>query len=352
MPLRVVQWATGAVGTQALRQVIDHPELELVGVWVSSAAKDGVDAGSLCGRPATGVPATTSKTAILALNADVVLHCPAAIGDFDTDVIDLLASGKNVISTVAYFSPRTDGHDVVARAEKACADGGTTLFGTGLDPGFVCDRVAAVLTGCVTDIERIRMSEATDISAYANPGLLTDLGVGKPLEELDMENDQIQHMVLRLFPSAVARLADHLGLDIDEVRLTGFPELAFATTDLDLAIGRIPEGTLSGGCYEYGAYHDEDLVVSHRWAFYAERDAIPEHWPKAPLPTPDAGLPYVATVDITGRPNLSTTMSFSDPEDTIFLPTATCAVRAIPAVIDAPPGLLREELFGCWRGGR
>lgn len=61
MKYRVVQWATGSVGSWALRQIIEHPDLELVGVWVSSAAKDGRDAGELCGLPVTGVRATTSK---------------------------------------------------------------------------------------------------------------------------------------------------------------------------------------------------------------------------------------------------------------------------------------------------
>jgi len=32
MPYRVIQWSTGNVGRFALRCVIGHPELELVGV--------------------------------------------------------------------------------------------------------------------------------------------------------------------------------------------------------------------------------------------------------------------------------------------------------------------------------
>ena len=43
--LRVVQWATGNIGTRALREVIRHPSLELVGVLVYDPDKDGVDAG-------------------------------------------------------------------------------------------------------------------------------------------------------------------------------------------------------------------------------------------------------------------------------------------------------------------
>ena len=54
MPYRVIQWTTGNVGRYALRQILDHPELELAGVYVTSAAKAGRDAGELCERPADG----------------------------------------------------------------------------------------------------------------------------------------------------------------------------------------------------------------------------------------------------------------------------------------------------------
>ena len=46
---RVVQWSTGSVGASALRAIIEHPDLELVGVVVSDPAKEGRDAGELCG---------------------------------------------------------------------------------------------------------------------------------------------------------------------------------------------------------------------------------------------------------------------------------------------------------------
>ena len=49
MSIRVVQWSTGNVGRHAIAGIAARPELELVGVWVSSAAKDGVDAGELAG---------------------------------------------------------------------------------------------------------------------------------------------------------------------------------------------------------------------------------------------------------------------------------------------------------------
>jgi hypothetical protein len=60
-PIRVIQWATGSMGRSALRRVIEHPDLELVGVHVYDERKVGVDAGTLARRPPTGVRASESR---------------------------------------------------------------------------------------------------------------------------------------------------------------------------------------------------------------------------------------------------------------------------------------------------
>ncbi|MCZ6784979.1 MAG: hypothetical protein O7G30_16900 [Proteobacteria bacterium] len=73
---RVVQWATGVVGSAALRGILRHPKLELVGVKVYSEAKEGLDAGDIIGTDRTRVRATRDVDAIMALNA-VPLVCDA-----------------------------------------------------------------------------------------------------------------------------------------------------------------------------------------------------------------------------------------------------------------------------------
>jgi 4-hydroxy-tetrahydrodipicolinate reductase len=70
----VIQWATGNTGQRALREVIREPSYELAGVLVYDPAKDGVDAGDLCGEPATGIVATTDRDAVLALDADCCIY--------------------------------------------------------------------------------------------------------------------------------------------------------------------------------------------------------------------------------------------------------------------------------------
>ena len=51
---RVVQWSTGTIGARALRAVIEHPRMSLVGVYVHGQGKAGRDAGELCGTALTG----------------------------------------------------------------------------------------------------------------------------------------------------------------------------------------------------------------------------------------------------------------------------------------------------------
>jgi hypothetical protein len=50
---RVVVWATGEIGSIAIRTISNRPDLDLVGVWVHSEEKAGKDAGELSnGEPA------------------------------------------------------------------------------------------------------------------------------------------------------------------------------------------------------------------------------------------------------------------------------------------------------------
>ena len=76
MPLRVVQWATGTVGSIALRSLIERPEFDLVGAYVYDKDKAGRDVGEIIGRPPVGVTATTNVEEIIALGADCVCHMP------------------------------------------------------------------------------------------------------------------------------------------------------------------------------------------------------------------------------------------------------------------------------------
>jgi hypothetical protein len=103
MGLRVVQWATGGVGVAAIKGVLEHPELELVGCWVHSQDKAGKDVGDIIGTEPLGVTATNSVDEILALDADAVVYAPLLPNP--DEVAALLRSGKNVVTPVGWVYP-------------------------------------------------------------------------------------------------------------------------------------------------------------------------------------------------------------------------------------------------------
>src|ERR1700744_5730577 len=135
MVARVIQWATGGVGRAAIQGVLDHPDLDLVGCWVHSEEKDGVDVGTLVGRDPVGVRATRDVEALLALDAECVLYAPIfADGGV---VARMLASGKNVVPPLGWFSPPPAERE---KFDALAVAGGVTLHGTGIHPGGITER--------------------------------------------------------------------------------------------------------------------------------------------------------------------------------------------------------------------
>ncbi len=141
MALRVVQWATGSVGVAAIRGVLEHPELELVGCWVHSEAKTGKDVGEMIGGEPLGVTATNSLDDILALDADAVIYAPL-LPNLD-EVTALLRSGKNVVSPIGWFYPS---ESEAAPLEAAAREGGVTLHGAGIGPGAATELFPLLLS--------------------------------------------------------------------------------------------------------------------------------------------------------------------------------------------------------------
>src|SRR5262249_24126285 len=142
MPYRVIQWGSGNPRKLALRGIISHPDLELVGLWVHGRDKAGRDAGELCGiGRRVGVTATNDAGALLALAADCVSY--TATGDLrpaeaTDDLCRILEAGKNVVSTslVPLVYPPAANPYVVERLAAACRPGGLSCFTSGVHPGF------------------------------------------------------------------------------------------------------------------------------------------------------------------------------------------------------------------------
>src|SRR4051794_20198639 len=148
MAIRIVQWTTGNVGQRSVRAAVLHPDLELVGCYAWSPDKVGRDVGELCGIDPVGVVATDDVDALLALKPDCVVYNPQ--WQNPDEIVRILEAGVNVVSTAAFINGRGLGPDR-DRIADACARGGSSMFGTGISPGWIelmgiatasiCDRI-------------------------------------------------------------------------------------------------------------------------------------------------------------------------------------------------------------------
>ena len=349
MKHRVIQWATGGVGIWGLRHIIDHPDLELVGVLVYDEAKEGKDAGDICGRPLTAIKATRSREAILALDADVVIHTPKLPDD--QDVLDLLRSGKNVISPLSYFAPEIEGEELMRKIEAACQAGGSTLHGAGIDPGFVCDRIPAVMTAVCKDVTQINMIELFDCSHHPSADMMFNLlGFGKDPQDIHLNSPGGIYFSQRLFPAVLYKLARQLGVKLDKVEM-GKVDFAFATKDFEIAAGKVGKGKIAGLSFTYTGYADGKPFLNQTWVHHVGQHlgALPAEWRKAPDAREGESPVYQIDIEIVGTPTLRNTMLMTDKVDPVWPGTAYSLINSIPGVCAAKPGFLEDPVFAPWR---
>jgi 2,4-diaminopentanoate dehydrogenase len=238
--LRVVQWATGNIGSRSLRHVIEHPGMELAGVYVTSTAKAGKDAGDLCGVPATGVLATSSVDEVLALRPDCVLYMPAAC-DF-AEVSRILAAGANIVTTRGEFHhPGSMQPDARAAIEAACAAGGTSIHSTGSSPGFISEALPIVLASIQRRLTSLTINEYADLSRRDSPDMLFRLmGFGAPAAEFPAARFAYG---AHAFGPSLRLVAETLGMPLDSVTSAG--EVAVTPERLEIAAGILAPGTVA-----------------------------------------------------------------------------------------------------------
>jgi 4-hydroxy-tetrahydrodipicolinate reductase len=329
-PIRVVQWATGNIGTRSLQAVIEHPLMELVGVQCFSPDKVGQDAGVLAGLSPVDVLATADVDEIVALGADCVLYMPQGC---DLDVVcRLLASGANVVTTRGEFHrPASMAAADRERIEAACAQGSTSIHSTGSSPGFITEAVPLVLTSIQRRLDRLTIDEYADLSQRDSPGLLFDvMGFGKPPSAGEGDGRRAAHMRSSFGPS-LELVADALGLHLDDVVATA--DVAVAARPVEIAAGLVDAGTVAAQRVTVSGLRGGEPLMQFRATWYCSADTEPA-WDVRPTG-------WRITVD--GDAPLAVELPFPVPVEQLsgVTPgyTAHRAVNAVPYVCAAPPGI-------------
>jgi hypothetical protein len=333
MTYRVIQWATGGVGRAAVEGIVAHPELELVGCWVSSDAKAGRDVGEICGMEPLGVIATSDVEALLALDADCVMYSPVMADP--ALVVRLLASGKNVVTPLNWFYPGT--RDVTA-LKAACVEGDSTLHGTGIHPGGVTERFPLMVSALSSAITHVRAEEFSDIRTYGAPAVVSDIMLfGKTPEEA-AASPMVQFLGDG-FGQSMEMVAAELGFNLDPGLVTNH-EVAVATAPIDSPIGTIEPGRVAAQRFTWQRTVGGEVVITVRVNWFMGQENLEPAWGFGP-----EGERF--EVEVTGDPSSQVTFHGWHPESIAaglvrnpgIVATANHGVSAIPYVCRAEPGI-------------
>jgi len=337
MALNVAVWGTGGVGAHAVRAIARRRDLNLVGVWVHSPEKTGVDAGTLVGIEPLGVIATNDADAILALDLDCIVYTasgPSLDAGALPDYERFLSDGINVVTVTspALVYPPSYPERARTRLESEALASGASLYASGIEPGFAADQFPLAMLTLSSSIRSVRVQELFTYDTYPVEFTMREVfGFGKPLDHAPiMASTGAQLMT---WGPVVQLVAAGLGVELDEIRETWFQEPT--PRDLETAFGPVAAGTV-------GAVRFETIgVVNGREAIIVEHinrlkmDLVPE-WPSAPRDG-------TYRVIIEGEPNLTCELLIGTETDYYeagMLATAMRIVNAIPFVVDAAPGLV------------
>ena len=343
---RVAVWSTGGIGSVAVRAVAENPDTELVGVWVHSPEKSGRDAGELVGIGPLGVTATNNVDELIALRPDCVVYAasgPQRDAAAVPDHVRLLEAGINVVTTTInrlIFPPSFEPDTWREQLERAAEVGGTSLYASGIEPGFAADHLVLMMATQSKAITKIHASEIALYDDYPVVETMMDaMGFGRPLNFVPL----LSH------PGAIAfqwgpglRLIAHgLGLKIDEIR-EKFDRVA-TDRDLHVAFGTAEAGTCGALRTQAIAVIDGKEAITIEHVNRLASDLGPE-WG-------EGGESPVYRIRIEGEPDIACDMTASLRDPKAFgsnmdagagamVSTAMRVVNAIPYVIEARPGLL------------
>lgn len=326
--LKVAQWATGTVGVFALRAVIEHPDMELVGVRVYSEDKEGRDAGELCGRPLTGVRATRRNADIIAGRPDCVLYMPDRT-DLD-DVCSLLENGINIVTTRAeFFNPAMMHPEMRERVEAACRTGSASIHATGSSPGFITEVLPTAFLSLLRRLDFLAVEEYANCLEGCSEEMLTELMGFGDTPEAFAERQNPEHKV---FEYSLGLLAEAVGLPLD-----GFEhsiEAAYCRSATQLHRSTIAAGTVGAQRVSVTGFHKGKPLLRFRSNWFVTVDVEPA-WELRP----DGWR-----VDIQGDAPATIYIDLPMPAEEGFRAsacyTAHRPVNAIPMVVAAQPGIV------------
>lgn len=316
-PLRVAVYGLGSIGKSIARLLLESDGLQLVGATDLSPDQAGKDLGVVLGLPRRLRVKIESDPARLArkMRADfAVVSTSSNLREIKPLVTALLRRRVNVISTCEEMTFPTPPHAAVFRElDRLARTKKVSLLGTGVNPGFVMDALALVLTAPCAKVTRVAVTRVVD-AGTRRLSLQRKVGAGLNMNQFRraLSEGTVRHVGLR---ESMQMLAHGLGWKLDRVEETLDP--AVAPRDLDTEHLRIPAGAIAGIKQHARGYRDGDLAISLDLQIYVGAESPRDH------------------ILVEGLPPLDVTIAGGISGD---LATAALVVNCIPKLAAARPG--------------
>ncbi len=293
-------------------------QIEIVGAVDKDPAKAGRDLGEFLGAADApwGVTIAPEAASVLAKPADLVVHSTSSyLSSVMDQLLECIGAGCCVVSTCEELAyPFRKFPELSKKLDESAIEEGVAILGTGVNPGFVMDKLVLTLSAVSQKVESARAIRVVDASKRRLP-LQKKIGAGMTPEEFKQQvaAGVIKHHGL---PESIAMVADGLGIEVDDITETIEPMIADETVKtefLEVAPGQVTgvhqigRGTVGG---------TEKIFMELKMYVGAKNPGD--------------------TVELTGQPNISLTIPGGTHGD---IATAAVAVNAIPTILAANAGL-------------
>ena len=328
--IRFAQLYTGGVGSEIVRRLAGHRELELVAVLVHSDGKAGKDAGTVVDAEPNGVVTTQSIDDVLAAKPDAAVYSGML---WDVDLIErLLRAGVNVYTGMGgYYLP---GQPEFERLDAAGKDGDASFTAGGNIPGLISDVFPLFVSGYTGRIRALRVWQRNHVSTYPSAvQIQTGLGIGVA-PAADEQQAAVDGGWVWAMRQSANMVAAALGIECTDVVLAD-KRIALADEDVVLpGSGLLVEaGTVAGAQWTFVASagdrefltitNEQTAVLGLGPGWRSDHDEPP--W----------------RVEIDGEPPIVATFGWPDgvePGAANSLLNTSRAMNTIPRLVAAPAG--------------
>jgi 4-hydroxy-tetrahydrodipicolinate reductase len=318
LPIKVALMGLGAIGRGIARCALQKGELEIVAAVDLDPSRVGKKLSDVIDAPAPEVVIGSDATAEMKkAQGGVLLHATGSrLDQVEGELAQAVTAGLSVVSTCEELSyPWLRHPEIAERLDKLAQKRKVAILGTGVNPGFVMDRLPATMGSICGRIDRVNVVRVVD-SRTRRIQLQRKTGAGMNEEEFDrgVDDGTIGHVWL-MESAALASLG--VGLEVDEVDESIDP--VEGDEDMQGEGFTVPKGGIVGIKQVARAFHDGKEVASLELTIALG----------APSPRDE--------IELVGDPGIRVLIPGGTPGDRATMWTV---VHAAPLVAGSEPGLI------------